>query len=480
MKSYAGKTVAVIDDDVDVQELVEAFFRQKDFKVLVYGSAESAMEALEADPSVWDVALVDLHLPKMSGLDFTLAAKKITQNLPIILITTSKSAEMAVDAIEKGAYDFIVKPIHFPQLYISVQRGLHFKNLQGDISELRTHVKNLKNPHGSIIGKSPRFLDALNISKRVAPSTTNIFISGESGTGKEVFAKYIHNESTRKKGPFIAINCSAIPENLLESELFGHAKGAFTGAQDKKIGLFEEAEDGTLFLDEIGDLSLPLQAKILRVLQEKKIKRVGENQQRAVNCRIISATHKDLISEIKHRRFREDLYFRLKVIPIHLPPLRERREDILPLAESFMRKFSLENGSSVKKFSAEAIEFLLSNSWRGNVRELENAVERAVVISMGEEILQKDFMLDQFESVDFSEDSLLDLSSLENKGFYVPYSEEKIVPLEEVMNRYIEYTVKKNHGARDKTAREIGIDRKTLYKRLSKASEERGDGAITS
>ena len=412
MKSYAGKTVAVVDDDVDVQELVEAFFRQKDFKVLVYGDAESAMEALEADPSVWDVALVDLHLPKMSGLDFTLAAKKITQNIPIILITTSKSAEMAVDAIEKGAYDFIVKPIHFPQLYISVQRALHFKNLQGDISDLRTHVKNLKNPHGSIIGKSPRFLDALNISKRVAPTTTNIFISGESGTGKEVFAKYIHNESTRKKGPFVAINCSAIPENLLESELFGHAKGAFTGAQDKKIGLFEEAEDGTLFLDEIGDLSLPLQAKILRVLQEKKIKRVGENQQRAVNCRIISATHKDLISEIKHGRFREDLYFRLKVIPIHLPPLRERREDILPLAETFMRKFSLENGSTAKKFSTEAIEFLLSNSWRGNVRELENAVERAVVIAMGEEILKKDFMLDQFESVDFSEDSMLVPKSL--------------------------------------------------------------------
>ncbi len=471
MKSYAGKTVAVVDDDVDVQELVEAFFRQKDFKVLVYGDAESAMEALEADPSVWDVALVDLHLPKMSGLDFTLAAKKITQNIPIILITTSKSAEMAVDAIEKGAYDFIVKPIHFPQLYISVQRALHFKNLQGDISDLRTHVKNLKNPHGSIIGKSPRFLDALNISKRVAPTTTNIFISGESGTGKEVFAKYIHNESTRKKGPFVAINCSAIPENLLESELFGHAKGAFTGAQDKKIGLFEEAEDGTLFLDEIGDLSLPLQAKILRVLQEKKIKRVGENQQRAVNCRIISATHKDLISEIKHGRFREDLYFRLKVIPIHLPPLRERREDILPLAETFMRKFSLENGSTAKKFSTEAIEFLLSNSWRGNVRELENAVERAVVIAMGEEILKKDFMLDQFESVDFSEDSMLDLTTVENKGFYVPYSADNIVTLEEVMNRYIEYTVKKNNGARDKTAREIGIDRKTLYKRLSKASE---------
>lgn len=471
MKSYVGRTIAVVDDDVDIQELVEAFFRQKDFKVLVYSDAESALEALEKNPSIWDVALVDLHLPQMNGLDFTLAAKGIAQNLPIILITTSKSAEMAVDAIEKGAYDFIVKPIHFPQLYISVQRGLHFKNLQGDISELRTHVKNLKNPNGAIIGKSPKFLDALNISKRVAPSTTNIFISGESGTGKEVFAKYIHSESARKKGPFVAINCSAIPENLLESELFGHAKGAFTGAQEKKIGLFEEAEDGTLFLDEIGDLSLPLQAKILRVLQEKKIKRVGENQQRNVNCRIISATHKDLMIEIKNGRFREDLYFRLKVIPVHLPPLRERKEDILPLAESFLRKFAIENGSSVKKFSSEAIEFLLSNSWRGNVRELENAVERAVVIATGDEIVKKDFMLEQFESQEVAFPVKNQMPGFEEDGFYIPYTPDNIMSLDEVMNRYIDFTVKKNNGARDKTAREIGIDRKTLYKRLSKVSE---------
>lgn len=469
--SYVGKTIAVVDDDIAVQELVEAFFRQKDFKVVVYGDAEAAIAALELKPDAWDVVLVDLHLPKMNGLDFTLEAKQIAHNLPIILITTNKSAEMAVDAIQKGAYDFLVKPIHFPQLFISVQRALHFKNLQGDISDLRSHVKNLKSPYGSIIGKSPRFLDALNIAQRVAPSTTNIFISGESGTGKEVFAKYIHNESKCKKGPFVAINCSAIPENLLESELFGHAKGSFTGAQDKKIGLFEAAENGTLFLDEIGDLSLPLQAKILRVLQEKKIKRVGENQQRVVNCRIISATHKDLAMEIKNNRFREDLYFRLKVIPIHLPPLRERREDILPLAEFFLRKFAIENGSQAKKFSAEAIEFLLSNHWRGNVRELENAIERSVVIAEGSEILKNDFMLDHFNSMGTVDDSKLDLLTLESSGFFIPYSADNIILLEDVINRYVEYSVKKNKGARDKTARDIGIDRKTLYKRLSKAND---------
>ncbi len=398
----------------------------------------------------------------MSGVELTQNLKKIFPDLPVTLITTSQSAEMAVQAIQKGAYDFIVKPIHFPQLQISVERALHFKNLNKDLSQLREIVRSGGQSHGQIVGRSPKFVAALDVAKRVARSTANIFITGECGTGKEVFARFIHRESKRAVGPFVAINCSAIPENLLESELFGHAKGSFTGAQEKRIGLFEEAEDGTLFLDEIGDLSLPLQAKLLRVLQEKKIKRVGENQQRAINCRIISATHKDLATEVREARFREDLYFRLNVIPIAIPALRDRAEDILPLAEAFLRKFSLENGSLAKTFSKEAIKFILENSWRGNVRELENYVERAVVLSEQAEISQDHFLP---LASGLSAESQVDSFEPNDHTFYVRFGNQ-LPTLDEVIHKYIEFAVLKKGGARDKTAKEIGIDRKTLYKRL--------------
>lgn len=307
----------------------------------------------------------------------------------------------------------------------------------------------------SIIGRSPKFLSALDIARRVAPSSASILITGESGTGKEIFAQFIHAQSQRKNGPFVAINCAAIPENLLESELFGHAKGSFTGAQDKRVGLFEEAENGTLFLDEVGDLSMPLQAKLLRVLQERKIKRVGENQDRSINCRIISATHRELAHEVQEGRFREDLYFRLNVIPILIPPLRDRPEDLLPLANEFLIKYAKQNHCLSKPLSKEAVRFILENHWRGNVRELENAIERAVVLSQGAEISPEDF-LPTSEPVEISDGS---------NTFLIRYA-DRLPTLDEVTRKYIVYAVARKGGARDQTAREIGIDRKTLYKRL--------------
>lgn len=314
-----------------------------------------------------------------------------------------------------------------------------------------------------IIGRSQNFLEALNIAKRVAKSSANIFITGESGTGKEVIARFIHSESKQHKGPFVAINCSAIPESLLESELFGHAKGSFTGAQEKRVGLFEEAQDGTLFLDEIGDLNLPLQAKLLRVLQEKKIKRIGENQYRPINCRIISATHKSLKLEVQENRFREDLLFRLEVIPINIPPLRERTEDILLLAEFFLRKFSSENGSaSTKTFSKEAISYLLENKWCGNVRELENTIERAMVLSEANEIRLQDFLPKSSEFIL----STVSEKVNEDPNIFSINCAKYLPTLEEVVNKYLDFAVKKNDGARDRTAKAIGIDRKTLYKRI--------------
>lgn len=473
--------LVVIDDDLDVQDMVTAFFKTKDFKITRFSDAESALKASSKAGSTWDVVLTDLKLPGMTGVEFTKEIKKTLFNLPIILITTTRSADVALEAVKLGAYDFIVKPIHFPQLQISVERALNLKTLHGDLDQLRTMVKVSNTNRSNIIGKSPKFVEALDVARRVAKSKASILITGESGTGKEVFAKFIHQESATSKGPFVAINCSAIPENLLESELFGHSKGAFTGAADKKIGLFEEAENGTLFLDEIGDLSGALQAKLLRVLQEKKIKRLGENQDRAINCRIISATHKNLQQEIRGGRFREDLFFRLNVIPIKLPTLKERKEDLIPLAEAFLKRFAQENSSQVTGFSKEALRFIIENSWRGNVRELENAIERAVVLAKGHEIVVEDLIAIQNDEVLEPQGASTPTPSDINE-VYIQTSEDvftlkipnsTLLPLETVICKYIDYSVKRNGGAKDKTARDLYIDRKTLYKKL-KFSEENG------
>ena len=299
----------------------------------------------------------------------------------------------------------------------------------------------------------------MELAKRVASSQANVLITGESGSGKEVIAKAVHELGDKKDGPFVAINCSAIPENLLESELFGHAKGSFTGASEKKIGLFEEANKGTLFLDEIGDLSLPLQAKLLRVLQERKIKRIGENQYRDISARIICATHKDLKKEVMENRFREDLYFRLNVIPIYMPPLRERKEDILPLSEYFLKKFALMNNSPVKGFTKEAIQKLEGRYWRGNVRELENAIERAVVLCCHDYIMPDDLPGEEKIISDTKEHDLDVQDFIDNTNGQTP-------TLEEVAKKYIQYIYDKNSGAKEQTAKDLGIDRKTLYRKL--------------
>ncbi len=459
------KNLAIVDDDNDILDLVKAFFQPKGYQVTCFSDAESALSAVQEKGNEinWDVLITDLQLPQMSGFDFIEKMKKIKPDLPIILITVSKSVENAVIAIQKGAYDFLVKPLHFPQLLVSVERALHLNSLKEDITELRQHIKGTESSYNNIIGRSPKFIGALQVAKRVARSTANVFIYGESGTGKEVLARYIHAESPRKAGPFVAINCSAIPENLLESELFGHAKGAFTGAHEKKMGLFEEAEGGTLFLDEIGDLSLQLQAKLLRVLQEKKIQRVGENQLRAIDARVISATHKNLPLEIVAGRFRDDLFYRLNVIPIPLPPLRERPEDILPLAESFLKKFAAVNGSPARTFSKEAIKFMLEYLWPGNVRELENAVERAVVMATDSQVKYSDFLMANPDLVIEANPS--GVSTYGGDDFVVKYT-GNLLRLQDVIQKYVEYAVSKNDGAKDKTARELGIDRKTLYKRM--------------
>lgn len=454
-------TIYVVDDDQDVKDLLEGFFRPRGIQSKLFNDAEAAMKAIEEDPEGCDLILTDFMLPQMSGIEFTKELKTRGVQAPIVIMTAHNTSELAMDAIRAGAYDFVLKPLHLPQLQVSIERALYLNQIQEENAMLKTVVATRDAALADgIIGKSPNFLRALDLAKRVANSNASVLISGESGTGKEIIATAIHRFGTRKKSRMVAINCSAIPETLLESELFGYAKGAFTGANEKKIGLFEEAHKGTLFLDEIGDLSLGLQAKLLRVLQEKRIRRVGETQSIPVDVRIISASHKNLKEEIAAKRFREDLYFRLNVIPINLPPLRERTEDIIPLAKFFLKKYTGLNGSKTSDFSKDAVDFLLKNPWPGNVRELENTIERSVVLCNGPTINVSDLVFDESSA----SNAIILSESINRDIFTLP--EKKILPLDTVINRYILYALRRNNGAKDRTARDLLIDRKTLYRRI--------------
>ncbi|MES3038220.1 MAG: sigma-54 dependent transcriptional regulator [Bdellovibrionota bacterium] len=457
--------IIIIDDDQDICELLKAFFRLRDYETIIFNNAEDALKKLSESPVACDVVVADLMLPGLSGIDLVREMKTKGIEVPVILLTSEKSVEVAVEAIHAGAYDFVVKPIHFPQLQVSVERALYLSNVKSENSVLKTIAED-KDDSGfaGVVGRSATFRKVVDLARRVSNSTANVLITGESGTGKEIVARTIHYSGSRKEAPFVAINCSAIPENLLESELFGYAKGAFTGAHDKKIGLFEEAEGGTLFLDEIGDLNLGLQAKLLRVLQERKIKRIGENQMRDIDVRIIAATHRDLQSEVSEGRFREDLYFRLNVIPIRIPPLRERPEDVLPLAEYFFDKYKSENSQGhLEGFSKEAVEALLKNPWQGNVRELENTIERAVILSPGPTIQPQDLSFYEMpKNVKQASESF----NIEEVG------EKGLLSLDEVVKSYIRFALKKNNGAKEKTAKDIKIDRKTLYRKLKEIEAE--------
>lgn len=447
----------IIEDDAELIELLHNYFGPRGYEISGFTDPMIPLDLLEKQncANSYEVALVDLNLPKMSGLDFIKKMKVICPDMPILLMTSDNSIETAMEAVEAGAYDYVVKPLHFPQLNLSLQRAVRLKSIQDENKTLRSYVEP-KNILEKFVFKSQKMINILDIAKRVADSSATVLIHGESGTGKEVVARAISQLGKYKDKPFVAINCSAIPETLLESELFGHAKGSFTGAIDKKIGLFEEAGDGILFLDEIGDLSQSLQAKLLRVLQEKKIKRVGENDYIDISVRVLTATHKDLKKAVEDGSFREDLYFRLNVIPIMIPPLRERTDDILPLAQLFLRKFSKDNNRNLL-FTKDALEHMLSFPWQGNVRELENAIERAVVLATNHEITSAE--LPQIEETFINRDSL--------DSLFQPLLVRTDLPrLEEISNSYIQFVANNTRSTKEHIAGILGIDRKTLYRRM--------------
>ena len=381
-RSDKVRSVLIVDDEVGVRESLKMILK-KDYDVFLAKDAEEAF--LQIKENAPDVMLLDIILPDLDGLKVLERIKQNDPDIVVIMITATNTAKTAVEAMKLGAYHYVTKPFDNDELRLIISRSLSEKALKQELI-FRREEMDKGFDFGNILGKSKGMKDIFKVVKQIADSKSTVLIMGESGTGKELISRAIHYNSNRKNYPFVTINCAAIPETLIESELFGHEKGAFTNAIEKKLGRFEVAHQGTLFLDEIGELSLTTQAKILRFLEEKEFNRVGGSKTFKVDVRLITATNKDLNQLIKKGSFREDLYYRINVVPIVIPPLRERKEDIPILVDHFINKFNVENNKNVKGINKEALEFLMQYEWPGNVRELENLIERVIALTSNEYI----------------------------------------------------------------------------------------------
>ncbi len=441
--------VLVVDDDAEMRELVRDVLSARGHQVTAAASGQEALRLLGEQQ--FAVVLTDLRMKGMQGLELLTEIKHANPDIGVILMTGFGSVETAVDAMKHGASDYLTKPVKLEELVRVAERVIRETALRHEVSRLRREVHREYSFH-QILGKSKPMQDVFDLIRRVADGPTNVLITGESGTGKELVAKAIHYNSDRRNAPFVPVNCAAIPEALLESELFGHMRGSFTDAKMDKRGLFEEAQRGTLFLDEISELPLMLQAKLLRAIQEREIRRVGATKPIAVDVRIIAATNLLLGEEVKAKRFREDLYYRLNVIEIKLPPLRERREDIPLMVEAFFKKCAETRGKSVKGVSESALALLVDYSWPGNVRELENVIERAVTLSRSDKIVPDDLPAP--------------IQGSRGDRRIIDESAERTLPLEEVEKEYIVRILEKTGGNKYQAAQILGIDRKTLYRKL--------------
>jgi two-component system, NtrC family, response regulator HydG len=442
--------IAIIDDDPEIQVLLRELFRLEGFEVDSYTSGLEVFAVYESATSkarIWDLIVCDLMLPDLDGLQIIDRIRKLEIDTPVILITANATIETAAQALHKGAFDYIAKPINPVEMSVLAGRAIKLSQLERDYELLRKQMES-ETHKGTLIGRSQKIKQVFGLIDRVAGTLANVLITGESGSGKEGVARAIHTTSGRSQAPFVAINCSAIPENLLESELFGHRKGSFTGANENRTGLIEESSGGTLFLDEIGDMPLSLQSKLLRVLQERKIKPVGSNEQIEVDLRIIAATHRDLKRSITEGTFREDLFFRLNVVPIVVPPLRERIEDIPLLVEHFLTRACHRNGLANKRMSKAAVSKLMRLEWPGNVRELENAVERSVVLSERDTIEESEILTEG----NAGHDKIRNIFS-------------KLPTLEGLEREYLVHVLNETGNHKDRTAEILGINRKTLYRK---------------
>ncbi len=442
--------VLVVDDDRAMGELLDEGLRRRGLEVEPRASGEEALARLSQAP--FDVVVTDLRMKGMDGLALCKRIAERDPDLPVIVLTAFGSIETAVAAMRVGAYDFATKPVQLDALALAISRAAQNRALTGEVKRLRDQLERGR-AYGAMIGESPAMLEVRELLSRLSGADITVLITGESGTGKEVVARLLHENGPRAKGPFVAINVAAMPESLLESELFGHAKGAFTDAREARAGLFERAHGGTLFLDEIGEMPLAIQPKLLRVLEERIVRPLGSSREVPVDVRIVAATNRDLQTAIEERRFREDLYFRLEGVSVELPPLRARASDVLLLAQHFLLDMSKRAGRAAPTLSAKAAERLLAYPWPGNVRELRNAIERAVALARGDEIGVDD----------------LPERVREHVASHVVVAAEdpsELVSMEEVERRYVLRVLEAVSGNRTAAARILGFDRKTLYRKL--------------
>ncbi len=440
--------ILVIEDEEEMLENYSRLLKKIGYDCIAEQDSVKAVEELNRLGP--DVILTDLRMPGKSGFDILDASKEINPDIPVILITAYASIPTAVEAVKRGAFDFIAKPFSSEQLEIVLERAIRQKMLAYENKQLKEQLR--ASSIDEIVGKSLAMQEVIEIIRRVSQTDANILITGESGTGKELVAKAIHARSLRKSMPFIPIDCAALPENLLESELFGYERGAFTGASISKHGLFEAASEGTLFLDEIGEIPMTMQAKLLRALQEREVRRLGSNRFISIDVRIISATNRDIKKSVLEKTFREDLYYRLNVIHLNVPPLRERKGDIPVLALHFLNKFAAANRKNITSISAEAMEILENHTWHGNVRELQNIMERAVVLSDGNRIDIKDLPKEIYMMP-----SPIPTDNL-------PYKEAKEAWLATFERNYLTSLLKGTSGNISHAAKEAGIDRKTIHR----------------
>lgn len=385
------KRLLIIDDEDNMLHMLQAMLAPFQYEISLFGDGEAATR--EIAENTFDFILCDVRMPGMTGLEFMERNGEVLNSTTVIMMSAYGSVDLAMEAMKRGAYDFISKPFKRDEVLLTLRKAEERESLRQENTRLKRELGIRGKGFSGIIGNSKALNAVIDLAEKVSPFNATVLITGESGTGKELFARGIHESSPRAKKPFLAINCGSIPENLLESELFGYAKGAFTGAERSRKGLFEETDGGTLFLDEIGELPLEMQVKLLRVLQEGEVRRIGDSGIVSVDVRIVAATARNLSEEVENKTFRQDLYYRLNVLALHLPPLRERLEDVPLLCQHFIEKFSSNLGRDVRSFTGDAMAILLGYSWPGNVRELENTVQRAVMLSdeqvAGREVLPR-------------------------------------------------------------------------------------------
>ena len=453
--------VLVVDDELSMREFLTILLEREGYESASAASADQALKLLNDD--LFDLIISDVQMPGLNGIDLLARVKAMAPDTAVLMMTAFSAAEQAVEAMKLGAYDYIAKPFKIEEIKLLIRNALEKSNLKREITVLKQTVLQRDSFHG-IIGSSPKMREIFSLIQKVAPSSSSVMIMGESGTGKELVARAIHNCSSRSKKMFVAVNCGAIPESLMESELFGHKKGAFTGAVGDRPGLFEQAEGGTLFLDEIGELPLLMQTKLLRVLQEREFRRVGGTQVHKCDVRILTASNRDLQGQVKEGSFREDLFYRINVVQIMLPPLRERIEDIPQLLECFFKKFTSAQLTG-EIITPSALKALMNYSFPGNIRELENIVERSLILDPTC-ILEKNLPANIFSG----------RSSSSGGGIYIPEEGIALEPLlEDIEKQYLLKALERTHGAKKKAAELLSMSFRSFRYRLAKFGLDNGE-----